>query len=795
MNSNRLYTLNTSSRKSSKFRPNSAAKRQLNLVSKYIPKETPPPILYTLSNQFQNKRSGMGNKIEREQLYEDNMQLKKIINNLRRELAEVKNKLVKKDIEIRKKEIIIKECSKENDLESTHELNLQKARESTLISLFKKNFNELKKSYNKLNEENNNLKSNYTITKVKEYTIQIDILKKEMEKMRNLYIQTVENNNILNKEVQNLKELKKYFIEQHSIIDRFEHTIQSNKEEINILKQENEEYRNKLEQIQKKQKILKSKNVKLKLNNKKFLDIKKTRETYEIFIDDNKKKMDTLRKDLDEYKRLYELARREYNGLLEKREKKENNQNAYIDSKTIINNPYQTVNVIEVKQESKESNKLSLYKSLVEEYKHKLDIYELYFKKAGLDKDALLKAFGFDGVVSAFTKINPNDYSNNNIDNMNNNNLASIETNPNNNINTENSEEINKEQSLKNLNNIVQIGDTANINQTTNITTNDTNTNKNTISTSNNFTTTNNNNKLSSIEEEKQDEGQYNDENQLLSLLHVFVKNLEANGITKEQINQKIDEICKLFENRAEATKEEFIEPFVKMFIDTMKITKREDMGVVAGFLNDFVDSLNGDISIFFNGLIEVFDNINDYSGINKDIELSFKLNKYKDELITELKKNDINNTHLITFDIFRKIVHDLNLLLDDESMEYLIYKMKKEVPENNSIFDLNFQVIENLLQKNEIKDTLNNLKKIFEEKNTNLDTECTELINTFDYQGKKFMIIKREDFFGIFGKYEMTLSKELMEGIYESFKIEIEGEGLEKQEWIDYERLKIEME
>ena len=795
MNSNRLYTLNTSSRKSSKFRPNSAAKRQLNLVSKYIPKETPPPILYTLSNQFQNKRSGMGNKIEREQLYEDNMQLKKIINNLRRELAEVKNKLVKKDIEIRKKEILIKECSKENDLESTHELNLQKARESTLISLFKKNFNELKKSYNKLNEENNNLKSNYTITKVKEYTIQIDILKKEMEKMRNLYLQTVENNNILNKEVQNLKELKKYFIEQHSIIDRFEHTIQSNKEEINILKQENEEYRNKLEQIQKKQKILKSKNVKLKLNNKKFLDIKKTRETYEIFIDDNKKKMDTLRKDLDEYKRLYELARREYNGLLEKREKKEKNQNAYIDSKTILNSPYQAVNVIEVKQESKESNKLSLYKSLVEEYKHKLDIYELYFKKAGLDKDALLKAFGFDGVVSASTKINPNDYSNNNIENMNNNNLASIETNPNNNINTENSEEINKEQSLKNLNNIVQIGDTVNTNQTTNITTNDTNTNKNTISTSNNFTTTNNNNKLSSIEEEKQDEGQYNDENQLLSLLHVFVKNLEANGITKEQINQKIDEICKLFENRAEATKEEFIEPFVKMFIDTMKITKREDMGVVAGFLNDFVDSLNGDISIFFNGLIEVFDNINDYSGINKDIELSFKLNKYKDELITELKKNDINNTHLITFDIFRKIVHDLNLLLDDESMEYLIYKMKKEVPENNSIFDLNFQVIENLLQKNEIKDTLNNLKKIFEEKNTNLDTECTEHINTFDYQGKKFMIIKREDFFGIFGKYEMSLSKELMEGIYESFKIEIEGEGLEKQEWIDYERLKIEME
>ena len=791
MNSNRLYTLNTSSRKSSKYRPNSATKRQLNLFKKYIPKETPPPILYTLSNQSQtNKRSGMGNKIEREQLYENNMQLKDIINNLRRELAEVKNKLVKKDIEIRKKEKLIKECSKENDLESTHELNLQKARESTLISLFKKNYNELKKSYNKLNEENNNLKANYTITKVKEYQIQIDILKKEMEKMRNLYMQTVENNNILNKEIQNLKELKKYFIEQHGIIDRFEHTIQSNNEEINFLKKENEDYKNKLEQIQKKQKILKNKNFKLKLSNKKFLDIKKTRENYEIFIDDNKKKIDTLRKDLDEYKRLYEMTRREYNVLLAKKDKNENKQNAMNDNKNVINNPFQAMKIIEVKQESKDSNKLSLYKSLVEEYKHKLDIYEVYFKKTGIDKDALLKAFGFDGVVSASTKINPNDYSNNNIENINNNNLASIETNPNNNINTENSEEINKEQSLKN---IVQIGDVMNTNQTTNMTTNDTNNNKNTISTSNNFNP--NNNKLSSIEEEKQDEGLYNDDNQLLSLLHVFVKNMEANNITKELLNQKIDDICKLFEGAKEATKEQFIEPFVKMFIECMKITKREEVEIVERFLSDLVDSLNGDISVFFNGLIEVFENINDYSDINKDLELSFKLNKYKDELITELKKNDSNNNHLITFDIFRNIVHDLNLLLDDESMEYLIYKMKKEVPENNSIFDLNYVVIEKLLQKNEIKDTLVNFKKVLDEKNNNLDAECAENINTLDYQGKKFMIMKKEDFLEIFDKYEMNLTKEMIEGIYECFKIEIEGEGYEKNEWIDYERFRAEME
>ena len=776
---NMSNTLNISSRKS-RFRPNSASKRHLNIFTKYPPKDTPPPILFTLPNT-QKKRGGMGNKIEREQLYEYNMQLKDIINTLKRELAEEKNKVVKRDIELRKKEKLIKECSKENDLESTRELNIEKARESTLISLYKKQYSELKDAFNKKVKENNDLNATYKITKLKEYAVQIDVLKKEMEKMKNLYTQTVENNNKLNKEIHNLKELKKYFLEQHGIIERLEKVIQENKIEIENLKRENEEYKNKLLLNLKKQKMLKNKNFKLKISNRKILDIKKNRENYALYIDDNKKTIETLRKECDEYKRLYELTRKEYNKVQEQNEKREQAK-AKNDANKLISNPYQAMGIIEVKQENQDTNKLSLYKSLIEEYKFKIDIYEVYLKRNGIDKDALIKAFGYDGVISASTKINTND-----IETVsNNNNLASIETNPNNNINTENSEEINKDQSIKNL---VQMGDNVSTNNT-NANTN-TNANKNTISTSNNF----NNDKLPSIEEEKQDEAQYSDENQLLSLLHVFVKNLEANGITKEQINHKIDEISKLFENRTEATKEEFIEPFIKMFIETMHITKKEDIEVVGGFLNDFVDSLNGEISIFFNGLIEVFDNINDYSGINKDCELSFKLSKYKDELISSLKKSDINNTHLITFETFRKIVHDLNLLLDDESMEYLIYKMKKDVPENNSIFDLNYDFIETLLQKNEIKDALDLFKKNLEEKKTNLDAECLELINTFEYQGKKFMIIKKEDFFNIVAKLEINFSQDIIDGIYECFKIEIEGEGIEKQDWIDYERLKAEME
>ena len=116
----------------------------------------------------------------------------------------------------------------------------------------------------------------------------------------------------------------------------------------------------------------------MKLSNKKFLNIKKNREHFEINLDDNRKQIENLHKDLEEYKRLYEMTRKEYNLLKDQKEKMEQNKMKNDMNKGIVNNPYKAMGIIEVKQESKDSNKLSLYKSLVEEYKHKIDIYEIY---------------------------------------------------------------------------------------------------------------------------------------------------------------------------------------------------------------------------------------------------------------------------------------------------------------------------------------------------------------------------------------------------------------------------------
>ena len=756
---NNSHTLTNTSRKTP-FRPNSASRKSYGGI-KVSSTETPPPIIFTMPNN-PKKLSGMGNKIEREQLYEYNMQLKDIINKLKKELAETRNQVVKKDIELRKKERIIKECSKENDIEAVHEMNLEKARESTLVSLCKDKYNELKRSFKKKCEENDILNANIKITKLKEYQIQIDVLKSEMEKLRNLYLNTLDDNNRLNGFIKEYQVLKDKYIDQHNIINNLMKKCNQYNNDINDLKEENTNLREQLEQNKRRRKQLYSDKLKLQISNQKYMEQKKNKESYDINIDDKMKSISYLEKERKEYKRLYELKNQECNKFIEENRKlKDSELKKKQEKESLKPFNYKSIKVIENKKESQDSNKTGLYKSLLDESRHKNDIYELYLKKIGVDKDKLVKEFGFDGVMNANTQ-------------EINNQLLGVGNNP----------QINKEESIK-IQGSINTGDSINRS--------DAYTRPNTIN-PNNPTNPTNPNGLPSIEEEKQEE-QNQDENQLLSLLHVFVKNIEAQGITRDDISQKIDEICKLFENKEEATKEEFIEPFSKMFIETMKVTQEKDIEIINNFLIDFVDSLNGETAMFFNGLMEIFENIKDYKGVDKNNELSFGLNKHKNELIEVFKKYDSNNTNLVTFDIFRKIVQELNIILDDESMEFLIYEMKKDVPENNSIFDLNYKIILKLLEKDEIGEIFNSIKNNLINNQTNIDKECQDYINVVEYEEIKFLIIKKDDFFKVLEKLGIVLEDKMKESIYECFKIEIEADRNEQSYWMEYDKIRIEFE
>lgn len=70
------------------------------------------------------------------------------------------------------------------------------------------------------------------------------------------------------------------------------------------------------------------------------------------------------------------------------------------------------------------------------------------------------------------------------------------------------------------------------------------------------------------------------------------------------------------------------------------------------------------------------------------------KLKKHIDKLDELINSFDQNNTGLITFQQLRKILDTININLNDELVEYLIYLMKCFTnDENSNLEDLRYSV------------------------------------------------------------------------------------------------------
>ena len=385
-------------------RPNSAAgnkryatiKVNNNYNSYY--NQVPPPIVFTMPN---NKKmtSGMGNNIEKEQLYENNMQLKESLNKLRRELAETKYYVVKKEIELREKEKIIRECLKENDLESVHESKIEKAKESALLTLCKEKYNKLKISYQKEIQENKILRANIKITKIKEFQIENDILNQELIKIKSLYGNCKQNLKKYKNMVNDLNHIKDKFMEQHSIITSYAQKCDLLNSEIRNLKEERDNLLRELNTNIKKQEKLKISNDKLKIKNIKFLNQKKLKEEYDIKNTDNEMNMNKLKKEVGELKRAFNQKSADYHEL---KKTYDTLQKKYDNMNETLLKPFQysSIKCIEQETRTKNTDKIELYKSLYDECKMKNVIYEKYFNDKNINPSDIIKDYGYHGVLN-----------------------------------------------------------------------------------------------------------------------------------------------------------------------------------------------------------------------------------------------------------------------------------------------------------------------------------------------------------------------------------------------------------
>ena len=403
---NNSYTTHNKSRNRKISSRTESARPKYPYLSKIETIKKPYKIIYTMPNN-QKITKNMGKTIEKEELYENVIKMKLLINNLKKELNDCKSTIVKKNLEIKKKNQIIEKCLKDNYINDIHQENLEKGKESLLLSSTKEKYFEMNNNYKKKCKENEILKSNIKITKIKEFDIENDILKNEIEKYKSLYLYSQQEIQKYNYEKESLLEYKNKFVEQHKLIN----SLMKKNDELNsmnkkLIMQISEKNEN-LEKNNKEKKLLKVANKKLQLLGEQYFNEKKGKEFQIMNQVDNDKAMNSIQKELNEYKRLYDQSNKEIqilkmNGI----NNNNNNTNSYL--KKIDINSYKNI----IENPNEENEKIMLLKNFLKDYKIKIIIYEQFLLKNNYSLKKILQEGNYQNGLINHNSPNINEKSN-----------------------------------------------------------------------------------------------------------------------------------------------------------------------------------------------------------------------------------------------------------------------------------------------------------------------------------------------------------------------------------------------
>jgi len=343
-------------------------------------------------------------KIDKEQLYSENIQLKQYINKLEKELLIYKIRLKQKEKELKQKEKIIDKYINNNSNEVDKVDIKEKLIESNLISAYKDQYFNLRTQYENVININEEMKKNIKETKFKEYLTENLTLKKQISKMKKLFQNNKKKNKIFNTRNKELNLLKQKFLEQHILINTFMKNTEILNTEIDNLKKEKSDANNELLNTKRKSEKLQLSLDKLKSQNNKFLKSKKNLEEIKLNNYDTEKTIRSLKSELNSIKFAYDLKNNNYNELLKSFNdyKKINETQKKADNVKPFN--YELVKNIEKENLPGNYTEIELYKSLYKESKLKNFIYEKYLIEKNLSPNQIIKNYGFDGVLSSENK-------------------------------------------------------------------------------------------------------------------------------------------------------------------------------------------------------------------------------------------------------------------------------------------------------------------------------------------------------------------------------------------------------
>ena len=205
--------------------------------------------------------------------------------------------------------------------------------------------------------------------------------------------------------------------------------------------------------------------------------------------------------------------------------------------------------------------------------------------------------------------------------------------------------------------------------------------------------------------------------NDVSQTIYILIKNFEVLKISREDaLTLIIKPILNEISNEKQIKNETLVNIFSNKISDCINCPKnKNDMNSISNVISSLLNDSNNELFSFIKSFLDIFDNIKLYeNNSNEEKEIIKRINetliKYKDYLT-----NSYTN-EFISFFNFRALLNDKNIILDDEDIEYLIYKMKKDCPNIISKIKSNNEIApENKEEKQVLKE---NNKEINDNKN-----------------------------------------------------------------------------
>jgi hypothetical protein len=184
-------------------------------------------------------------------------------------------------------------------------------------------------------------------------------------------------------------------------------------------------------------------------------------------------------------------------------------------------------------------------------------------------------------------------------------------------------------------------------------------------------------------------------EEQFSEMTYILIKNFEANNIDIKIAQEQMfnDEILGDAVNLTEKIADKIME-----VLKNSNIANKEEL---IRYLKYFFAHYGINLETIREQFISVFENISVYTKETSEMmdqNLKSILLPYREEFFRQIKKRDPDNTGYITFFNLRKILEQLQIQLDTDSVEYFIYKLKCFEDSQSSFRDLKHDYITELL-------------------------------------------------------------------------------------------------